>query len=497
MKTHVIRLEAYDDVTSIRDKIAWSRATRILLAFPKRRAPRLNAVDLNLILRQAVQLGGQLAMVTRAPELAGHARSLGIPVFDSIAEAQRRPWTLMRRRRPLTPPAGRETDLAVKMAAVRPIRGSPAPMWLRAAAFILGLAGFFALALFFVPSATIQITPRRTEQVITMQFWANPGVPAAMASGGMPARLETIEVEGSLEGAGSLKTTIADQTAQGKLILTNLSESPVEVPEVTLFQTTGEPPIRFLSRQAATVPGGIGETVEVPIQAMLAGEAGNVPENTIQAVEGRLGLFISANNPEPMSGGSDREARAGSEQDYEMLYDALYTSLAENALRQLEARAGESVVIVGNSLKLERILQHQRTPAAGEPADRIRLDLRLEFSALSIAVKDIERTALLALNASLPSDYRPLGSDVAIFNINDPYLDAGGTVRWESRVSRTVAAAWNPQEILPGLAGLTVPQAAAMLVEQYDLLAEPEITVTPAWWSRLPFVAFRIQMVEK
>ncbi len=497
MKIHIIRLEAHDDAVSICDKIAWSREPRILLAFPRNKQPRLNAVDLNLILRQAVRLGGQLAMAACERELCSDARRLGIPVFTSITEAQRRPWILPRRRRALTPPVSRNVSLEAMRAEALSVKEKPAAIWIRVAAFVLGLVGVLTLVFFFLPSATIWITPEKVEQELTLQFWANPDVPAALASGGVPARVRSVVVEGSLEGTGSLTTTIADQTAQGRLVLTNLTDTPVEVPEGSVFQTEGEPVIRFVSVQAVTLPVGPGQTAEVPVRALVPGAAGNVAAGAIRSAEGRLGLSIEVTNPEAASGGSDREVRAGSEQDYELLYGVLYTRLAEEALRQLETAENEPRMILRSSLKLEKMIDQTRIPEAGEPADRIHLDLRLEFSALSVAIQDIEKAAALALDASLPKGFRPASQEIHIQPLSEPILDAGGSARWQSRVSRLIAKAWSPQEILSEIAGRSVDQAAAFIAEQLDLPVPPEIILTPAWAGRLPFVAFRIKMVER
>ncbi len=497
MKTHVIRLESHDDVTSIRDKMAWSRATRILLAFPKRRPPNLGLVDLKLILRQAGQLGGQLALVSRERELISDARNLSIPVFSSIAEAQRTPWTLPRRKVGALQQAHRRAEQPASKDVPRTAPVQSMPAWARIAGFILGLTGFFGLILFFVPTATISVLPRRIEQELTMKFWANQAVPAAMANGGMPARLQTIVVEGSQESVGSQETTIAGETATGWLQVTNLTESPVEVPAGAVFLTVSEPEVRFSAQRTVILPAGAGQTAEVPIQALTAGSPGNVPAEAIQAVEGVLGLAISAINPEPIGGGSDRNARAGSEQDYEQLYDSLYTRLAESALQQMETIAGEPQMLVRSSLKLNKVLKNERTPPAGQPADHIRLDLRLEFSALTVVTKDVESTAQMALDVSLPPGYLPLAGGINIINLGEPELDAGGTVRWEGKVTRTIAATWHPQEILPKVAGLPVSQAVSQIADQLDLAVDPEITLFPAWWGRLPFVSFRMKMVEK
>ncbi len=497
MKTHVIRLEPHDDVTSIRDKMAWSKSTRILLAFPKSRPPNLSQVDLKLILRQAAQLGGQLALVSKERELIADARVLAIPVFSRIAEAQRAPWTLPGRKVWPVQKAYRRGEALAKKDAGRSAPGQSTPAWARIAGFILGLIGFFALILFFLPKATIGVTPRRIEQELTVKFWANQAVPAAMANGGMPARLQTIVVEGSRESVGNLETTIADKTAAGRLVITNLTETAVEVPQGTVFLTVREPVVRFSSQQAVTVPAGAGQTVEVAIQALSAGSLGNVPAETIRAIEGVLGLAISATNSEPTGGGSDRTARAGSEQDYEQLYDTLYTGLSDSALQQMESIAGEQQIVVSSSLKLNEVLKKERTPPVGQPADRIRLDLSLDFLALTISTRDVESAARMALDMSLPPDYRPVEDGIDIIQLGEPELDSGGTVRWEGKVSRTIAPTWNPQEILPKIAGLPVSRAAVQIADQIDLADEPEISLFPAWWGRLPFVTFRIRMVEK
>ncbi len=83
MKTQIIQLSQYEDAISVREKMSWSQAQRILLVWPA--AGRLtNAkLDLTLIARKADSLGAQLAVVTRDPLLCFYADQLGISVFDT------------------------------------------------------------------------------------------------------------------------------------------------------------------------------------------------------------------------------------------------------------------------------------------------------------------------------------------------------------------------------------------------------------------------------
>ena len=93
MKTQILRLETSDTVTSICDKLAWAKSARILLAFPRRRPPLLDRLDMILIQRGAARVGGQLAISTLDAKIINAARIVGIPVFPSIPAAQRLSWS--------------------------------------------------------------------------------------------------------------------------------------------------------------------------------------------------------------------------------------------------------------------------------------------------------------------------------------------------------------------------------------------------------------------
>ncbi len=497
MKTLVIRLEHHDDATSIRDKMSWSNAARILLAFPKRRIPELRALDLSLIQREAGRLGGQLALVTRDSEISANAINLGIPVFASIPEAQRLPWSRPRQKRRLEPHENHLPELLESRTESHPERESAAPPWLRMSGFILGLAGIFSLVLFFIPSATITIVPQRLEQSLTLKLWANPQITIPTANGGMPAQVQRITVEGKQEGSAGAYITVADTAAAGRLTLTNLTTSQVSVPAGTVFLSVKTPPIRFASRQSVNIPAGVGQTTEVDVQALTAGAVGTLAENTIQAVEGPIGLLISATNLQATSGGSDRRVRAASEQDYNQLYDMLLTSLSESAITKMGTIAGDQLALIPSSLKLEKILSDDHYPPVGEPADIIRLDLRLEFTALAVQKKDIQKVARLALDAGLPEGYTFISNEISMAISSIPTIDDIGNVRWTVQASRPIVPQWDESQMIQGLLGLPIKQAVAIMTTQLSLATQPEIMMFPPFWDRLPYLPFRIHVVEK
>jgi len=497
MKTYIIRLEHHDDAASIRDKMSWSKAARILLAFPRRRIPALRTLDLNLIQREAVRLGGQMALVTRDADIAANAATLGIPVFSSIPEAQRLPWSRPRQKKHIDKHENRLAVLITQREEFRPKAESASAQWLRISGFILGMAGIFTLVLFFLPTATITVDVQTLDQSLTLNLWASPDISSVTTNGGVPARMQTISVEGSLAAMASGTTTVADTQSKGNLTLTNMTDTEVSVPAGTVFLSETDPPNEFESLQAVTIPAGRGQSTQVDIMALTAGNGGNVGADTIKAIEGSIGLLISASNPEPTSGGSNHSLRAASEQDYNQLYDALLTTLSEEAIRKLTASMEGEQILIPSSLKLDKIVRDERIPLVGEPADTIRLNLNLEFTTLSVQKSDVERAVLMAMDAGLPYGYTAGTNGFRYSSETIPATDANGNVYWKMKALRTIAPVWNLEKSVKMLAGQPLSRAEALLADQVKMVGKPSISIFPSFWKRLPYLPFRIHLVEK
>ncbi len=94
MKLQIITLDPEDDQVSARDKLAWSKAKRTLLVWPRRGRILTRRLDLALLQRQAKLQQVQLGLVTYDPEVVAHARALGIPVFDSPDHLPETAWKI-------------------------------------------------------------------------------------------------------------------------------------------------------------------------------------------------------------------------------------------------------------------------------------------------------------------------------------------------------------------------------------------------------------------
>lgn len=498
MKTYILRLETQDDATSIRDKITWAKAARILMAFPKRRPPTFSRLEMTLIQRAAFQSGGQLAFVTRNADIIRQAAQLGIPVFSSISSAQRLPWLVGTRRRRL--PLRRRSappDIPKLRENLLPVSGKAlAPGW-KYLLFFSGIASVLALLLMLMPAAHIEIPLSRKTQTISLTIRPRAGLGSVLPGGQVPAAdIKTI-VEGQLDAPATGETLIPDKPATAVVLVTNLTASPLTIPAGTEFTTLDSPPVRFLTLSSVELPAGNGQRAEVRARAALPGSSGNVPAGAINAVPGQLGLQVNVTNPADAEGGSDALGRSASEADFNQLYDSLLTSLTDTALHNLESAYGKDLVLIPNSIKVEQIVEEKRQPVVNSPADRLKLALVVEFSAQAVSRLDLEAVAATAMDAVLSEDWMVEPGSYTFDTSTPPVVQSDARIVWDLQISRELIQVTPFDEIKHLIKGRERVEAQSIIQTRLGLNQAPIMTIFPAWWPRLPWLAFRIEVAGR
>jgi hypothetical protein len=509
MKTYLVQLEDHDDGISARDKISWSKASRVLLIWPRKGQVLERKVDLLLLMRHAQQQGAQMAIVTRSHTVIDHARELGIPVFASPLKAQRSAWrkppALLRQIHPANPLQSpqflreQRAELAGLHTASLLLPQKP---WLNIAVFSSGILAFLLLVLFFYPGARIILSPERRSQELTIPVWASPSIETPNPSGGLPARVIRVVVEGSDQAAATGRILMPDQFASGRVQLTNLTDQMIEVPEGAVVLSTTTPVVRYATTKAVQVPALPGKPVVVPIRALAAGQAGNAATGQIRAMEGSIGLRLQVENLEPVTGGKDRSGPAPTTADYQKLRQALLTELQATALDELRAQVNEGQQILPTSLHQRTMVEESQNPAAGQPADQLQLTMRVEYEAWLVQEADIQAVALAALQANAPAGFQQVPGSLSYTFQDDPVYEAGvgeqpGSVRWNIAIGRSLEAGWNEADIIRATRGHSVRSALALLHNLLKLSAPPRIEVSPSWWGWMPFLPARIQVVQQ
>ena len=507
MKTQIIQLEPHDDIDSARDKMGWGQTSRILLVWPPRGRVLNRKLDLTLLKRHSADLGSQLALVVNDAEIRFHAQQLGIPVFSSTRKAERSPWRMTRRRRNplpqtsrrLSPQVWRKRRILLDLQALRQAAHPPTPRWVthlatRLLAFTLGVFSVLAIAALLLPAARIELEPQTQTQRLTIPVSASPENKTVNLSGAIPARWQSVIVEGRDSLAVSGRIPIPNKKAQGEVVFTNLSDQTTRIPAGTVVSTLDDPPVRFLTRREIELPAA-AESEPVPVEAVDPGSGGNVAAESIRAIEGPLGLDLVVINPAATHSGSDRNAPAPSLQDYDRLYAQLYEALAASALEEINATLNPGDLLLSVEPRLRATLEKRYTPAQPAPGDQLELVLRLEFEALTVSAEDLRQLAEAALKTSLPAGHQPLPETLSIQHRGSPRLEEGiQAARWNMQASWQVRARLDPNEAIRLAIGLPAEEAGARLAAQLSLAAPPRITPLPSWWPRLPVLPFRIQV---
>jgi hypothetical protein len=250
MKTCVVQLENHDDVISTQDKISWSKASRVLLVWPRRGKVLQRSVDLLLVLRCCQRLGAQLAVVTGDGEVIGNAHDLGIPVYSSVEQAQMAYWGPPHGGKAMSRLSSTMQRQPLEVQKLREMRrqSQVAPKQnriLRLALFAAGVIAFLALVLFFAPGASITLTPLEQVQQISLPVQAQSALQVVNLSGGMPAHVLSVVVEGKDQLTSSGYAHAPEGYASGEVLLTNLTDQEVELPAGTIVLTAGAAPARF------------------------------------------------------------------------------------------------------------------------------------------------------------------------------------------------------------------------------------------------------------
>jgi len=501
MKTHILRLDPHDDLLSTRDKMNWGRAGRILLIWPEEGRLLRRRVDLMLLQRHSLSLGAQLALVTGDSLVRFYARELAIPTFRDLHQAQSAHWRVERklRLRQGSKPPRRVPRLMESLENLRLAAHPAGVSWLelpaaRVASFTLGVLAVLALAAVLLPGAQISLAPRIQTQDLDFSVRASPSQAAVNFSGVVPARTVKVVVEGrdSLDASGTSR--VAGEAASGQVVITNLTDQPIQVPRGLVLRNLDATPMRFATLQPAEIDAGPGITTTLGVRALTPGRAGNLPAGSLTAIEGDLGLSLAATNPAPTQGGSDRSLPVPTPADRHELYSRLENALRVSALEELESGLAPGDLLFTGTLSITQVIEEAYLPPGDDPSPRLELSLRVEYRAYAAAGADLDSLATVLLDTNLPEGYAPLLDTLALQVIQSPVLEADGLPRWHMSARRSLRAVVSPDQVTKLLLGAAPTEAAARLLEAYPLDAPPAIRLLPDWWPRMPLLPFRIQI---
>ena len=502
---HIIQLDPHDDSVSVRDRLAFVPARRVLLVWPASGSLLRRKLDLLLVLRQANRLGLELALVTGDPAVIEHARDLQISVFPDADTARQEVW-LQPRQRVFVPPRDDLTRLELADAILSQrlprlsgqTRRQMLTRWLTFASGMLALlVAFFAVA----PSATITLTTASRQVFETVQIVADPSLTDIdIESFRMPATVVTLQATTRVTIETSGRERAGASQAQGLVTFTNLTDDPLLIPYGTVVATSDTYPVRFETLVETTLPAGDQANVQVPIRALPehSGTDGNVGPGAINRVEGELAGLVQVTNPNATYGGALQERRIVTADDLQRLLVLGRQQVLQRARDTLLYQLSDERFLVPGSLRIvtERPEWTIFSAYVGDAADSVSLDLRAEVQAVVVD----ERQARQVAYAGLAPYVQPgleIAPEALSFTRGDILdITPDGRVTFLMTVSGSVAVAIDEEYVRRRTQGVSVSEARRRLERELllDPYHPPHISTWPTWYPRMPLLPVRISV---
>jgi hypothetical protein len=497
MKTKVIKLDPHEDVNSVRDRMSWAKTERILLVFPRRMRMLTRTLDLRLLHRYATRLGAQLAIVASSEEIRKTAEGEHIPVFKTTISARHQVWE-----RQVLPanPISRfvRPDLRTMRRDAIPLEARwRSLIGFRFLFFTLGVLSILVVFSLFIPSATIQLKSATRLQSLTFAISASENVTTVNLAGSIPVRITSMVFEHSKTIQTTGTVSIPDEKAQGLVRFRNLTTAQVNIPTGIIVSSPGIPTIQFATMTDAIVGAGISKTMDVPVQAVNGGSAGNLPADALIAFEDvDLGTSLAVTNPSPTTGGSNRTASIQTLEDRALVKKILLAEILAECKNGLSKALIPGDIFLPDTLAVSEILSQTNFPAEGQSSDTLSLTMRIQCQAQYTSQADVNSLAEMSLNANLPEGFVPTSASLVIVSTGAPVTDVDGISRWNIRVQRLLRANLDPLTVVQLSLGRR-PVDAIMRLKKSLLLADgPVIQITPSWWPWMPAIPFRITVLS-
>lgn len=498
MKVQIIYLDPSDDQISAREKLAWIQAPRALLVWPRRGSVLASRLDLKLITRATRRRGVALGLVTHDPTVRDHAADLGIPVFDSIDELPEERWRMTGNGKPRRPPRPeRDTGLAeLRQLVLERADAESHPSRLgRWVAFGLSITAVVALLVFVVPSADIVLTPKTERQSMDLSLVLDPDAGATSTEGHLPARRIEATLSAELRTPTTGSALAPTGLARGTIVFTNLTGGEITVPAGTGVRSGSDPSsARFQTLQAVTLEAEEGSTASVEIEAVDPGPSGNLPPGDLDAVEGSIGLLISATNPEHTSGGRSGPQSGVSARDMQDLEVEVRRMLLSQAEHTLGDQLRNDEVLSPASIAIVRVVEREFDHEIGQPAESLKLQLRAIVSGLVYSRSDMVGLAEEKLDAALSPEMLAVPGSLGYEESSSPVGVGSSPASIRLRVWREVYPQLDTGRARMLVRGLDPSGAVAVLARHFELGALPRIRLHPAWWPKVPLLDVRISV---
>jgi hypothetical protein len=499
MKTLVLQLDRTEDAGSIRDKVTWGKASRVLLVWPVNYVLLDRKIDLVTIKMICSSQGSRLGIVCDIPEVVAEAEEIQIPIFDSVNQAMRKSWDRRKSRKTRGAFVNRNTgkpdieQLRIdKYSTKEPLKINNN---IKIIFFVLGLLSVLALLLVLFPSAKVTIFPQGRLAEMQIAFSIREIEGKNSTPGILAAKLKNITIQGGITVPTTGLMKIPDRKASGFVTITNPTSSEVTIPAGSIVQQPQNPPIQFKISREVTIPAK-ESFARIGIEAVEAGERGNLDSKLITSFDGPLGFQLEVINPEPLTGGEDKSLQAVSKGDIDLANDQLQRILLEQATKEFSKNLEDQEISIPSSIQVVKVVSSSGQPGVGQAGKILKLTQKVEFSILIIDRRELEKQSETILTANQPikgwsiTNENPLNMEI----LSQVYDKETGSAILRTSVSKRLIPQLNTDSIRSQIAGKNKTSAAEIINSSILTSQPPEFQTYPDWLPFLPLLSPRIQL---
>jgi len=510
----ILYLEPDEEITSVIDKIKQSKVKRLGLVVSREATILQSVVNLKLLVKEAVNLGKEISLITSDRIGRNLAAKVGLPVYDSVKNQQ--PIF-----QPPAPVPSSEEIIEIDARKTQPIEEKPKGVsvhhfqtpppsrnfvpktrkeinWSKAhrllwpmltIVFILILIGAFLI----LPKVNVKLSVKAEDfqkmlegQISGSQDSAS--IDNKVFAGKMIDLLS--EKEESFPTTG--KKNLGGK-ASGTLTLYNYWDSgPQDISAGAKFSSSSK---TFIAKQSVSVPGTsirggniVPGTATVEIEAENPGEDYNVKSGrfTIVGLIASQQEKIYGQSSKDLTGGFSKEVQVVSQVDYDQAKAKLTKEVTDALQKELEEKSA-GLVVLDQATQIDAV-EEKPSAKVDEEATSFLLKIKEHSQTIVFSRANFDKFILTVLEKQLPYDKMiSLGPNDSIlpkvkekkYDQNILILEVNATAKISSRI--------DTEKVKDNILGKSQTEAQNLL-NNIDGLAGAQLSFFPAWWpiKRIP-----------
>ena len=533
----LIYLDVDDEITSAAARIRAAGSERVALVLPYGSRLATSRINFRLLAREATERGKRIEIICADSSARALALAAGLTVHPSVAAFEGRApvgagdgatsggaaagagagtggdgpaqGAAGGATKAFEPDASDDTQTRVlavprRSSARVPIVGPARPPVRTGIAVGLGLAlvtlvlvgGILALEL--LPSATIVVHPRSEELgpvALTVEARADVTAvdPALLV---IPAQRFTFALAAD-ETFPATGIKVTETKATGNVQLSNFDTGRgVVVPAGTVVKTDAD--VEFETLSAITLPRATFDFFPpfrvhpsqgiVAVEALLAGDAGNVGNNAITQIP-KARNTLTVTNPEATTGGAHTESPQVSEADVVAAREAIDAALSAELDRQVAEATGVPVgITLFPQTRLVGESQYEVDPATLVGTEAADFDLAAtgQGTALGVDPSPVTAVAEARLRSRVTPGWTLVGGSIT-FMVASPSV-LGEVISYPVSIRGTQVHDIDEAALITQVRGLVLAEARSRLDDYGDV----QITLWPDWVTTIPTRVERI-----